>query len=148
MAQQSNQLDDGGASVHQQAAKGGVRSKVVVRPELPCINPSAQVRERADWARRNEHCLKRPYPTALYRNRRSGIQWQVYDEDSGVARLRRFHRYKAKFFRFMWTSVPRENLLDDTKWRYEGPTPEDNPQYGYDTQSAQAYLLDGYVLGR
>ena len=123
-----------------------IEKHIVVEPEITCMYPSGTVREHADWARRNEKFLRRPYPTALYLNKRSGIQWQIYDEiKDGRMRLRRIF-LKDNYFAFMWTIVPTQNLSNPKIWTYIGPTPEDHEQYGYDTYSAQGYLLDGYIL--
>ena len=79
--------------------------------------------------------LEPPYAGALYENVRSGKEWQVYSwfgRKLGGWGLRQERRLLGGFgwFRFLFKQT--EDLQDEKRWRYVGPTPKGHYLWGYD----------------
>jgi hypothetical protein len=99
-----------------------------------------------DWAREHEHALRRPYPSALYLNVRSGLEWQAYREDSGRWYMRRERKLLGGTGWFRFSRTTKAALEDERRWRYLGPTPKSHDLYGYDMSDPTEYVGERYRI--
>ena len=99
------------------------------------------------WAREHEYALRRPYPSAIYENVRSGVRWQVFDFDGERVALRRERKlhWGGSWFYFLHR-VTVADLQDGRRWRYVGPTPEGDYLEGYAMADPQPFVTEPYII--